>query len=363
MAIQPYIKDGSKYCADTRRDGRRIRKLFPRTREGKREAELWVLAQKNSVPSGNASGKRSFAEAFEYYTNRASFVAIGDETKQHYRSRLNQFIEFAARRGKLYLSEFSSTDAEAYGAHVVRTFVGKGRTARLSLASSLFTEEIERDDATISRNPFRRVKKTYGPEKEVQFIEEDMLAKIMAATPERDRVIMLILYTTGMRSKELRFLRKTSVTPTYTRISRTDNFKGKTVASEADIPHAEVTWQAYQWLFDHNPPGEYVLRGKKPAGKTYLWKRMNDLCKKLMQEVPGCPHFSPHSLRRSLSTHLAEKGTPVPTIKNMLRHTSEKITMKYYIGKTTKMMSDAVNTIQSGHLVSTFNETNLQQDK
>lgn len=360
MSVKPYDKDPTKYKADTRRHGVRVRRLFPRTREGKRDAELWVLAQKNAAPV-RQTDRRSFAEALEYLTDTAAFEDLSHKTKKKYRYRLNTFLEFAASRGKLYLNEVSNVDAEAYGKHIVKNFTGRGRTERLRLAALLFKAEIERDDATITRNPFRNVKKNFDTVGEVQFIERRDLTTIMEYATERERAVITILYTTAMRSSEFAHLRKEDVLPKGTRIAKYDGHTLKTKGSEDVVPHGEATWRAYQWLFTNNPDGDFVLLGDRRAHHSYIWKMLKALRERIQRDIPNFKHFTPHSFRRSLSTHLAEENVPVPAIKNVMRHTSEKITMKYYIGKTQHMTQQAVET--TGHLVSTFLTGKSQQSQ
>jgi integrase len=351
VSIKPYIKDSSKYCADTRRNGRRIRKLFPRTREGKKDAELWVLAQK-SATAVIETGHRSFAEGLSYLADTAAFEDLGNRTKKKYLFRLNTFLEFAAGRNKLYLSEVSNVDAEAYGKFIVKNFIGRGRTERLRLAALLFKAEIDRDDSTMTRNPFRNVKKNFDTVGEVQFIERETLSTIMHYATDRERAVITIIYTTGMRSSEFAHLRKEDVFKNGTRITKYGEHTLKTKGSADVIPHGEATWQAYQWLFANNPEGDFVLLGDRRAHHSYIWKMITALRQRIQKDIPTFKHFTPHSFRRSLSTHLAEENVPVPAIKSVMRHTSEKITMKYYIGKTQHMTDQAIET--TGHLVSTF---------
>lgn len=351
MAIKPYIKDSTKYYADTRRNGRRVRHLFPRTREGKRDAELWVLAQKNAVPA-EVTGHRSFAQGLAYLVDTAAFEDLGERTKKKYLFRLNTFLEFAASRNKLYLHEVSNVDAEAYGKFIVKNFVGRGRTERLRLAALLFKAEIDRDDSTMSKNPFRNVKKNFDTVGEVQFIERDTLSTIMQYASDREKAVVTILYTTAMRSSEFANLLREDVLRTGTRIAKHEGHTLKTKGSADVIPHGEATWQAYEWLFANNPDGPYVLLGDRRAHHSYIWKMLKALRERIQKDIPTFKHFTPHSFRRSLSTHLAEENVPVPAIKSVMRHTSERITMKYYIGKTQHMTEQAVET--TGHLVSTF---------
>lgn len=86
---------------------------------------------------------------------------------------------------------------------------------------------------------------------------------------------------------------------------------------------------------------------------------MKGLRERIQLSIPKFKHFSPHSFRRSLSTHLAEENIPVPAIKNIMRHTSEKITLKYYIERTDRMIQQAVE--KTGGLVTTFQVFNSQQ--
>jgi integrase len=344
-------------CADIRVHGQRKRKVFPNTPTGNLRAINWIAAMKSEKPNlpGTTMEWRSFADALDFYCLRTKFTSLDPVTQKKYRYRLTEFVNFAAGRGKEYMHEFTQSDAEAYGNYIIGKNKGKGREGRLLLASDLFRIEIDRDDASIIKNPFRSVKKSgYGTDTEIKFIEEDTFYEILEHATERERAVIIILYTTGMRTQELEQLRKSNVSKDQTVIERKVTGGNRWLPKgnkEATIPHDKVTHAAYQALYSLNPPGDWVLCGDRPAGKGHLEGLFRRMRYRLKKTAPHIEHFTAHSFRRTLGTHLAEKGVRAEIVQKILRHTDIRTTLKYYVKITPKLVREGISPVQTGRLV------------
>lgn len=358
MGINP-LPGTKKIVADVRvgpkRQGfkrPRRRKVFPNTEAGREAATLWVAAMMGKrIDAVDDEPMRTFDGAYQFYVKRSKFTSLNPVTQKKYRYRLGKFLEFAAARGKLFLYEFSENDAEDYANCVMQNFAGRGIENRLMLASDLFEVELNRQSPTIKRNPFKETKKTgYETEDEIPYLEEDIVYEIFRNAKRREFLILLILYSTAMRVQELEKLPKANVTPTLTIIekqAKPSGTKWKPKGNkEASIPHEQVTWEAYQELYTLNPPGKWVLLGDRPAGKGYLDKMCSRMRERFATSAPHIPYFTPHSFRRSLATHLGEKGERAEIVQKILRHTDIKTTLRYYMKITPASVRQGIAQIQ-----------------
>lgn len=358
MGINP-LPGTKKIVADVRvgpkRQGfkrPRRRKVFPNTEAGRDRATLWVAAQLGKrIDDDDDTYGRTFQDAFDFYVERSKFKSLIELTQKKYRFRLSEFVRFAAGRGKVFLHEFTQQDAEAYAAFVNKKYEGKGIENRLLLASEFFNVELDRDGCSFSRNPFRSVKKSgFDSGNEIEYLEEDVVYEILRIAQRREALILLILYSTGMRVQELEKLPKKKVLPDRTIIEKQHlpGTKWRPKANkEAAIPHDKATWRAYQELYSLNPPGDWVLRGDRPAGKGYLDAMCSRMRKRFAKTAPHIPYFTPHSFRRSLGTHLAERGVRAEIVQQILRHTRITTTLKYYVKITPKLVREGIEPIQA----------------
>lgn len=137
----------------------------------------------------------------------------------------------------------------------------------------------------------------------------------------RDRLILELLYGTGMRVSEL-------VTIKINQINSLAGFvmimgKGR---KERIIPIGE---EALYWLKEYlkeNNIKEYVFPGKngKHITRQYVWKLIKECALKT-----GITSISPHSLRHSFATHLLLRGADLHSVQLMLGHSDISTTEIY----------------------------------
>jgi integrase/recombinase XerD len=138
----------------------------------------------------------------------------------------------------------------------------------------------------------------------------------------RDRAMLELLYSSGLRASELCDLRLQDVTDTSVHISEGKRDKTRTV------PINEV---ARHWI------REYIdlCRGKEPGWLflTIQDRQMNRsyLCKTVQAyaEAIGLDYVSTHTLRHACATHFLDEGADLRTIQEVLGHASINSTQRY----------------------------------
>lgn len=142
----------------------------------------------------------------------------------------------------------------------------------------------------------------------------------------RNRLIVELLYSTGMRRAELIELRETSIDL----INSTVKVLGKR-NKERYIPLLKSVHQTLESYLDKKEEitskNEYLLITKK-GNKVYsnlVYRIINDYFSQVSSKVKK----SPHVIRHSFATHLLNEGADLNSVKELLGHSSLASTQVY----------------------------------
>jgi tyrosine recombinase XerC len=251
-------------------------------------------------------------------------------TVRSYRNDLTQFTAFAESRGvdrpqKVTHILLRGFLAELTGSGRERSTVGRKVSAVRSFFKFLLQEGV------ISRNPaeglrgLRRTKKLPG------FLDETQTEELVTAPTEsepqglRDRAILELLYSTGLRVSEVAGLTVEDVDlDTEMVLARG---KGK---KERLVPMGVKAALAVR----------KYLRSRGQSAKKAKPLFLNRFGKRLTQRsirrvvdkyarAKGLPHVSPHTLRHSFATHMLDRGADLRAVQELLGHSSLSTTQVY----------------------------------
>ncbi|MDG4767206.1 tyrosine recombinase XerC [Solwaraspora sp. WMMD406] len=144
----------------------------------------------------------------------------------------------------------------------------------------------------------------------------------------RDRVVLELLYATGIRVSELCGLDVADVDPGR-RVVRVFG-KG---ARERSVPYGEPAAAALDAWLRH---GREALVGPGSGDALLLGAKRGRLQTRVVRRIVagaardgGMPHTTPHGLRHSAATHLLEGGADLRTVQEFLGHASLSSTQIY----------------------------------
>jgi integrase/recombinase XerC len=138
---------------------------------------------------------------------------------------------------------------------------------------------------------------------------------------ERDRLLLLLLYTTGMRLSELIGL-KVSDIDFYRNSLRVLGKRNK----ERIIPmHPEMVDWLRGYLAEHSHVSLFVTDKGKPLYPVYVYRLVNHYLKLFSH----ASKTSPHVLRHSFATHMLNNGANLLAIKDILGHANLSATQVY----------------------------------
>lgn len=169
----------------------------------------------------------------------------------------------------------------------------------------------------------------------VEYITADEVNQMISVTPrERDRLMILILYTSGCRVGEL-----VQIT--------VENLKDNhfTVIAKGNKPHVyyfdqEVANRLHDFLRTENIYEGPVFRmtNGKPVGAPAV----SNAIRKAVKLAQINKRIHPHTFRHGFATALLENGADPRTVQEMLGHENLQTTMRY-MHVTDKRMEDSHN--------------------
>lgn len=145
----------------------------------------------------------------------------------------------------------------------------------------------------------------------------------------RDRLIVEMLYATGIRVSELCGLDVDDV-DTGRRVLRVLGKGNK----QRTVPFGEPALRAFtSWLTEGRPAlatatsGPALLLGAR--GRRIDPRQARTVVHQTMAAVDGAPDIGPHGLRHSAATHLLEGGADLRVVQELLGHSSLATTQLY----------------------------------
>lgn len=193
----------------------------------------------------------------------------------------------------------------------------------------------------LESNPVRKVPRPKQEKKLPQFYTEKAIGNYFDGSRQRveenpgdfrvfrDRMILLVLYATGMRRAELCGLKKTdfdSGRQLFRVLGKGDKLREIPVPAlicQEILLYLEKLDEAYP----DNPGEKFFLTDK---GAPLYLAFVDRVVKRELSGVEGFTgKKSPHVLRHSLATHLLNRGADLSSIKEILGHSSLAATQVY----------------------------------
>lgn len=189
----------------------------------------------------------------------------------------------------------------------------------------------------VLKTPFDSKSKLY-PRREFKLpcvLSQEEIKKIIEhASSSKQRALVELFYSSGVRLEELQYLKMTDIEASNNRI-RVNNGKGKkqryTILSQTCLNslreyfrNEEIKPKVY--LFEGQTPGKPMNSRSIQHSVRMAYKNA-----KLMHKERKV-----HALRHSFATHLLDNGVDIFTIKELLGHSKIETTMVYLHLQTSK---------------------------
>lgn len=260
---------------------------------------------------------------------------LSPHTLTAYRTDLKQFTDFLV--DTYDISDFSVVDHHIIRAWLV-ALLEQGQAAR-SIRRKLSTLKafyrFRRERGFQEHNPTTKVTSPKPPKRLPAVVQEKQMEALFDRLPAadsfaacRDRLLLELLYGTGMRRAELIGLRRMDIDLSRRHIRvMGKGSKERLLPFGPQLAEAiEAYEQARQQVFPENQDATLLLTDKgKPLYPKWVYNRVRHY----LSLVTSQEQRGPHVLRHSFATHLSEHGADLNAIKTLLGHTNLAATQIY----------------------------------
>jgi integrase/recombinase XerC len=298
----------------------------------KQDERSSILAMRADLPPEFHNAVDAFERHLRLELNRSP------HTVRAYLGDVVALLDHLAKLGGRRLADLDLPRLRGWLAIVSNRGAARTSIARHAAAVRTFTAwarrtgRVETDPGALLVSP--RAHRTLPPVLDAREAAAAMVAP--APDPEghsplalRDRLIMEMLYATGIRVAELVGLDIDDVD----RGRRVVRVLGKG-AKERSVPYGVAAERAVdEWLRRGRPElltagsGAALLLGAR--GRRIDPRAVRAVVHRAVANVPGAPDIGPHGLRHSAATHLLDGGADLRSVQELLGHASLATTQLY----------------------------------
>ena len=268
---------------------------------------------------------KEYTDKFMHYLTIEQ--GVSPHTVRAYREDLKEFVSFSDK----VLEEIDNLDIRSYLAWLHGRKLKKSSISRKLATIRSFFKYLHRE-GYVKKNPAKLVSSPRVPKTLPRFLDIDETFSLMDSPkgetfiPARDKAILELLYSSGLRVSELTSLDVVDLDIKETLV----RVKGKG-RKERIVPIGSKAMEAIQNYL----PERISL--KKKSSALFLNNRGGRLTQRSVRRILVAysrminlkGDISPHTLRHTFATHLLHEGADLRAIQELLGHSSLSTTQKY----------------------------------
>ncbi len=244
-----------------------------------------------------------------------------------YRGDLEQFHAFLNSIGNPCVNQLKSTHVRAWMSDMMQHNIAP-RSIHRKISSLRALVKHLRKDGVIDHDPLIKITVPKTPKHLVKDIPAEDLKNMFERFPwnevengERDRLLLLLFYTSGMRLSELVGLKTSDVD-----LSRnTLRVLGKRNKVRLIPLHDEGIDLLKIYVSTIEKGYLFTLESGEPLYPVFVYRLVN----KYLKLFSHASKTSPHVLRHSFATHILNNGANLMAIKDILGHANLSATQVY----------------------------------
>lgn len=260
---------------------------------------------------------------------------FSSHTVTAYRTDLLQFQSFLkGLYGRLGWDQVATYHVRSWMVQLLEEEQSPASIRRKLSSLKSFYRHWRKQDPNIA-DPTKGIHTPKLPKRMVEVVDSASMARLLATfgpvddfSAARDRVLLELLYATGLRRSEVMRLKDADVLLRENRL----RIRGKG-GKERIVPFGPASAKVIRDYLDFRQaafPGStgssFLLTDKgKPPYPKWVYNRV----KRYLGSIPHLEQRSPHVLRHSFATHLSDEGADLNAIKALLGHSSLAATQVY----------------------------------
>ncbi|QYS87072.1 tyrosine-type recombinase/integrase [Flavobacterium oreochromis] len=290
----------------------------------------------------------SYKAIVQDFENWLDILGYSDSTIKNLPSHLREFLHYLENENINQISLINVQIIKDYYSHL-KTRESQVREGGLSKAylnkhiQALFKFNDYLKEHNAKALPIHLKREEYSQRDSLQILTQEEIKLLFKATEysneqerirKRDKVILVLLYSCGLRRNEVINLKIKDILFDKERIfvKKGKNYKERYVPiNQYNLKIIEEYIYDYRPAFYNYKQTEYLLinyRGKPLQGQS-LSNRLNEIATTTQDKSIIKKQITPHILRHSIATHLLEKGANIETISQFLGHSSLESTQIY----------------------------------
>ncbi len=262
---------------------------------------------------------------FIFYIEKNKRMSI--HTTVAYRGDLEQFVAFLMSIGNPSINQLKAMHVRAWMSDMIQHNIAP-RSIHRKISSLRALVKHLRKDGVIDHDPLIKISVPKTPKHLVKDIPAEDLKNMFERFPwnevqhgERDRLLLLLFYTSGMRLSELVGLKNSDVD-----LSRnTLRVLGKRNKVRLIPLHDEGIDLLKGYVSKIERGFLFTLESGEPLYPVFVYRLVN----KYLKLFSHASKTSPHVLRHSFATHMLNNGANLMAIKDILGHANLSATQVY----------------------------------
>ena len=254
-------------------------------------------------------------------------------TTKNYEADLNQFFLFLDKEVITYsLSTISFQYIRSFIAFLMDSGLSpRSVNRKISTLKSFFKYLLKNE--LVDVNPTQKIQGPKTPKRLPVFIDENQLSEIFSSKKfaegfegTRNKLIIDILYQTGLRRAEILNLREGDVDLFNTQLKVLGKrAKERIIPFDVELKRSIVFYLKEKKENNLDNPHLFVTLGNKPLNAGKITK----IVKEVLSSVTTNKKKSPHVLRHTFATHLLNNGADINAVKELLGHANLSATQIY----------------------------------
>ena len=250
-----------------------------------------------------------------------------------YQRDLKKMCAFLEERGVTDVSDIKEADLQAYVDSLKANGMSPATISRnIASAKALFVYLVKKK--VVPSNPASALKSPKISKKMPKILSQEEMERLLASPREdnpkglRDKAMMELLYSTGMRVSELVNLKMEDIDMEASKVSCTDPGK------ERNLKFNERTKSALLEYLEHSRDtmirdGDVDFLFTNCSGESMSRQGFWKLIKYYAVRADIDADITPHTLRHTFAAHLVEQGADLRDVQRIMGHSDIATTQMY----------------------------------